>query len=72
MNVLSVLFGVVGLIIALVGIFPLIGILNWLAIPFAVIGLVLSFFTDRRSGRNLNVVVLILAIVRLFLGGGVL
>ncbi len=72
MNVLSVLFGIVALLIALVGLFPLIGILNWLAIPFAVIGLVLSFFTERRSGRNLNAVALILAIVRLFLGGGIL
>lgn len=71
MNVISVLLGVVALLIAIVGFFPLIGILNWLAIPIAILGLVFSFFTDRRSGRNLNVIVLILAIVRLFLGGGI-
>ena len=72
MNVISVIIGVVALVIALVGFIPLLGWLNWLAIPLAVVGLIVGFFDTRTSGRNLNVVVIIFGIVRLFLGGGIL
>lgn len=72
MNVISVLVGIVALIVALVGFFPLLGWLNWLAIPIAVVGLVIGQFDNRRSGRNLNGIVIAFAAVRLFLGGGIL
>ncbi len=72
MNVISVIIGVVALIIALVGFIPLLGWLNWLAIPIAVVGLIVGMFDTRTSGRNFNAVVLVLSIVRLFLGGGIL
>ena len=71
MNVISVIIGVVALVIALVGFIPLLGWLNWLAIPLAVVGLIVGFFDARTSGRNLNVVVIIFGIVRLSLGGGI-
>ncbi len=71
MNVISVIIGVVALVIALVGFIPLLGWLNWLAIPLAVVGLIVGFFDTRTSGRNLNVVVIIFGIVRLSLGGGI-
>lgn len=72
MNVISVLIGVVALVIALVGFIPLLGILNWFAVPLAVVGLIVGMFDTRTTGRNFNAVVLVLAIVRLFLGGGIL
>lgn len=72
MNVISVLIGIVALMVALVGFFPLLGWLNWLAIPIAVVGLVVGQFDNRRSGRNLNGIVIAFAAVRLFLGGGIL
>ena len=72
MNVISIIIGVVALVIALVGFIPLLGWLNWLAIPLAVVGLIVGFFDTRTSGRNLNVVVIIFGVVRLFLGGGIL
>ena len=72
MNVISVLIGIVALIIALVGFIPLLGWLNWLAIPIAVVGLIVGMFDSRTSGRNFNAVVLVLSAIRLFLGGGLL
>ena len=72
MNVMSVIIGIVALLIALVGFIPLLGWLNWFAIPLAVVGLVLGLLSRKTSGRNINLVVLVLAIIRLALGGGIL
>jgi hypothetical protein len=72
MNVLSIIIGLIALTIALVGFIPLLGWLNWFAIPGAVVGLVLGLLSRKTSGRNINLVVLALAIIRLALGGGIL
>jgi hypothetical protein len=72
MNVISVIIGIVALIVALVGFIPLLGWLNWFVIPGAVVGLVLGLLSKKTSGRNINIVVLALAIIRLALGGGIL
>ena len=72
MNVLSIIIGSVALIIALVGFIPLLGWLNWFVIPLAVVGLVVGLMSRQTSGRNINLVVLALAAVRLALGGGIL
>jgi hypothetical protein len=72
MNIISVIIGLMALLIALVGFIPLFGWLNWFAIPLAVVGLVLGFMSKKTSGRNINLVVLALAIIRLALGGGIL
>jgi hypothetical protein len=72
MNVCSTILGLIALTIALVGFIPLLGWLNWFAIPLAVVGLVLGLLSQKTSGRNVNLVVLALAIIRLALGGGIL
>jgi hypothetical protein len=72
MNVFSTIIGLVALILALVGFIPLLGWLNWFVIPLAVVGLVLGLLSKKTSGRNINLVVLTLAIFRLAIGGGVL
>jgi len=72
MNLMSVIIGLMALLIALVGFIPLLGWLNWFAIPVAVVGLVLGMMSQRTSGRNVNLVVLALAVIRLALGGGIL
>jgi hypothetical protein len=72
MNLLSTVFGIMALVIALVGFIPLLGWLNWFAIPLGVVGLVLGILSQRTSGRNINLVVLALAVIRLALGGGIL
>jgi len=42
LNVISILIGVVVLICALVGFIPLLGWLNWLLIPIAIVGAALA------------------------------
>ncbi len=72
MNVFSTSFGLMALIIALVGFIPLFGWLNWYTTPLAVVELVPGLLSQQISGPNPNVVVLALASIRLVLGGGIL
>jgi hypothetical protein len=72
MNIISAIIGIGALLIALVGFIPFLGWLNWFAIPVAVVGLVLGLLSRETSGRNINLVVLALAVIRLALGGGIL
>jgi hypothetical protein len=70
-NLISIVIGIVALLGALVGFIPLLGWLNWLVIPLAVVGLVFGLLASENGGRNINLVVLVLAVVRLMLGGGI-
>jgi hypothetical protein len=70
MNLISTLIGIVALVAALIAFIPLLGWLNWLVIPVAVIGLVLGLFSDTTTGRNVNLVVLLISMFRLLIGGG--
>jgi hypothetical protein len=71
-NLISIVIGILALIGALVGFIPLLGWLNWGVIPLAVVGLVFGLLAKENGGRNINLVVLVLAVVRLMLGGGIL
>ncbi|WP_354291934.1 hypothetical protein [Sphingomonas sp. PvP055] len=71
-NIVSVLVGLVALPVALVGLVPFFGLANYLAIPIAVVGAALGMLSGHRSGRNFNIFVLIVAAIRLMLGGGLL
>jgi hypothetical protein len=70
LNLLSLVAGGIALLIALPGLIPLFGWLNWLVLPVAAVGLILGMMSGGNAGRNLNIVVLIIAVVRLSLGGG--
>lgn len=72
LNIASLVIGVVTLILALFAFIPLLGWANWVIIPFAVVGLALGAMSDRTAGRNLNIVVIIVGVVRLMLGGGII
>ncbi|MEL7686643.1 hypothetical protein AAG596_04005 [Citromicrobium bathyomarinum] len=72
LNILSWLFGLVGLVIVILGLVPFIGILNWIALPFLVIGTILGFLSSSTSGRTFCIIVMIISIIRLVLGGGLL
>jgi hypothetical protein len=71
-NMISLLLGAVALILALIAFIPLLGWANWVIIPLAVVGLAFGAISDRTSGRNLNIVVICVGVVRLWLGGGLL
>lgn len=72
MSTISALIGILALVAALIAFIPLVGWLNWLVIPVAVIGLVLGLFSSNTTGRNINIVVLLVSMFRLFVGGGLL
>jgi hypothetical protein len=72
MNLISTLIGILALLAALVAFIPLLGWLNWLVIPVVAIGLVLGLLSDKTTGRNINLVILAIAMFRLFIGGGII
>jgi hypothetical protein len=67
-NLLSIIVGVVAFPVMLVALIPLLGWLNYAVIPIAIIGLALGALSGSTSGRNLNLIVLIIGVVRLALG----
>ncbi len=69
-NILSILIGVIALILVIFAFIPLLGWANWVIIPVAVVGLALGAMSDKTSGRNLNIVVIAVGVIRLLLGGG--
>lgn len=71
-NIISILFGLVALVIALPGFVPFFGWLNWFVLPIAGVGLLIGVLSRSTSGRNFNIIVLIVCSLRLFLGGGIL
>ena len=70
LNILSFLFGLVSLVIVIPATLPLLGALNWLALPLIVIGIIMGQLSSSNSGRNFNLIVLLVAVIRLSLGGG--
>ena len=72
LNFVSLIIGVIALVCAAVAFVPLLGWLNWLIIPLAVIGAGVGQISNSNAGRNLNLFVIIVGIVRLMIGGGII
>ena len=72
LNLVSLIIGFVALICVAVAFIPFLGILNWLIIPLAVIGAGIGAMSQGKAGRNLNLFVIAVGVLRLFLGGGIL
>jgi hypothetical protein len=70
-NLVSLIIGAVALIFAVVAFIPLLGWANWLIIPLAIIGAGIGVVSRGTAGRNLNLFVIIIAVVRLMLGHGI-
>ena len=70
-NLVSLIIGFVALICAVIAFIPLLGGANWLIIPLAVIGAGIGMISRGSAGRNLNLFVILVAVVRLSLGGGI-
>lgn len=71
-NLVSLIIGAVALLCAVVAFIPLLGWLNWLIIPLAIIGAGVGVISRGTAGRNLNLFVILVGIVRLAIGGGIL
>ena len=65
LNLISLLIGVISLILVVVAFIPFLGAFNWLVVPFAVVGLALGAMSKSQAGRNLNIVVVVIGVVRL-------
>jgi hypothetical protein len=82
MGLISLLWGVVAMLWMLLALIPLLGWGNWFLIPFAAIGAIIAAIgialTSRekrgraKAGLVLNAIVIVVAVVRLHLGGGIL
>jgi len=72
LNIVSIIIGLVAMLFALVAFVPLLGILNWLIVGLAIIGAGIGAMSNAKAGRNLNIVVILVCVLRLWLGGGLL
>ena len=81
MNIVAFVWGILATCGMLVGFFPCLGSLNWINIPFSVVGLIIGIVAlatskEGRSGAAIAGVIMcaiasVFGIVRLMLGGGV-
>jgi hypothetical protein len=72
LNILSLLIGACALLLAVPAFFPFLGWMNWIVIPIALVGLGLGMVSSSKAGRNLNLAVIVIGVLRLVLGGGLL
>lgn len=82
MGLISVLWGIVAMVLMFIGLVPLLGASNWLIIPFAGVGAIIAAIgialTSRekrgraKAGLVLNAIVIVVAAIRLSMGGGVI
>ena len=72
-NALAFLLGLISLVIVIPATIPFLGILNWFALPLIVIGVIAGQLSSgSKAGRNFCLIVLLVAVVRLSLGGGLI
>jgi hypothetical protein len=81
MQIIALVWGILAMLAAFVAFFPCLGALNWLVIPFAAVGLVVSVlaYSGARTGSRraaqagmlLCGLATVLGAIRLTLGGGV-
>ena len=81
MQILSLVWGILAVLGLGVAFIPCLGALNWLNIPFAVVGLIISIVAASKpssqkgaavGGVVLNAIAIAFGAIRLVLGGGIL
>jgi hypothetical protein len=82
MGLISVLWGIVSMLWMVLALIPLLGWMNWFLIAFATVGAIIAAIgvlmssSGRRghakTGLVLNGIVIVVAIFRLSLGGGII
>ncbi|WP_156680210.1 hypothetical protein [Sphingomonas profundi] len=71
LNLISIVIGLVALPGALIAFVPLLGWLYWFVVPVAVVGLLFGILSRGRTGRNLNLIVIVVGVLRLMIGHGI-
>ena len=72
LNLISLVIGIVALVFGVIAFLPLLGWAYWLIIPLALIGAMVGMASSSNAGRNLNLFVIVVGVIRLMLGGGIL
>ena len=70
LNLLSLGIGLLAVFPILFALLPFFGWANWLILPLPVVGFVVGSLSSGRAGRNLNLALIVVAVLRLMLGGG--
>ena len=72
LNLASILVGVIALLLAIPSAIPFVGWGNWLVLTIALVGVAMGALSRSNAGRNFCLIVFALAVVRLWLGGGII
>lgn len=73
MRAVSLIFGILAAAGLLLGMIPLLGWLNWIfVLPPGILGLIFGALSKDRTATTLSAAVTGIALLRLFLGGGVI
>ena len=70
-NFLSLIIGLVALLFAIIAFIPLLGWANWLIVPLAILGAIVGMIGRGKAGRNLNLFVIVIGVIRLIIGHGI-
>ena len=70
LNVVSIIIGLVALLFAIPAFLPVLALAYYLIIPVAIIGAVIGSASSSNAGRNLNLFVIVVGVLRLMLTGG--
>lgn len=70
LNVVSIIIGIVALVLAIPAFLPILALAYYLIIPLAIIGALVGMASTSNVGRNLNLFVIAVGVLRLMLTGG--
>ncbi len=70
LNIVSIIIGLVALLFAIPAFLPVLALAYYLIIPLAIIGAVIGAASSSNVGRNLNLFVIVVGVLRLMLTGG--
>jgi len=72
MNLISIIIGLFALALGLLGIFPQLSWLTWMMLFISVLGMVFGLSDEEKTnGITLNFLVIVFALIRLYLHGGI-
>ena len=70
LNLISIAIGLVALLLGIVPFLPFFAWGYWFVIPIAIVGAAVGALSSRDTGRNLNLILILIFGLRLMLGGG--
>ena len=70
LNIVSIVIGLIALLFAIPAFLPVLALAYYLIIPLAIIGAVIGAASSSNTGRNLNLFVIVVGVLRLMLTGG--